>query len=411
MPQTSAPNRWPRRRVALLGTLVAIAATLTVLHTLVKLNIEGDLQGLYLLRGSGGPLLELRDDVYLGEAHRIIGKLEFGWLHDNLLHRNEQHATPHLDYRWNAGNGHGYIHDINPDGTEFVTCLSRFLDSSGRIPRGLFVGGELPTPIYGSTGVKMNETGMAFKKGGNWYHIWCNANEGIAGAASPTKMIYPSEWEFKGSKVLFSSTKQIVIKSSHWASLDGAPVAIDRFLFHTAGDHFITLAIRVTNLGEKPTGFYYVYGDEPWLGDYGTSAGNVGWSGNKLYFYAGTVDPIAYSTAGMADLGNPLSPYEQGRTFSGLANFISWIGMVRPSIVYFANKEGDPHDESEHIPLDSPNNRVIFCQWGPISLPPKQSTNIVMAIGLANRDAKSGRPMQPDLHLNCDEMNRLMETR
>jgi hypothetical protein len=257
----------------------------------------------------------------------------------------------------------------------------------------------------------MNETGMAIKLGGKWFHIWCNANEGIAGGASPTKMIYPSEWDFMGSKVLFSSKRDIVLKSSHRTSLDGVPASIERFLFYKAGARHVLLAIRVTNVGDRPTGFYYVYGDEPWLGDYGTSKGNVGWSNDKLYYYASMVNPVTHSTAGMADLGNPLSPYEQGRQFSGLANFISWIGLVRPAAVYFANREGDPHDESERIPLDSPNNRVIFCQWGPSALAPRQSATILMAIGMADRDQKTGLPVQPNLNMNWDEINTFLENK
>lgn len=390
-------------KICIIGTTVIIS----LLLTFVRVNFQGDLEGLYLLRGAKGSGFELRDDVYLGEAERVIAKAEFRWIHDLLADSSATKAT-HLRYKWNARGGHGYIHNVNPDGTEFIVCLSRFLDSSGKIPRGLFIGGELPQPIYGNDGVRLNETGMAFKKGGRWYHIWCNANEGIANSKSPEKMIYPSEWEFLGSKVLFSSKKEIVLKSSHQTNLDGVPTRIDRFLFHNANDTYVTLAIRIKNIGDTPTGFFYVYGDEPWLGDYGTSAGNVGWTEGKLFHYTGVVDPIAQTTAGMADLGNPFSPYEQGRNFSGLANFMSWIGMVRPSLVYFANKEGDPHDESERIPLDSPNNRVLFAQWGPTKILPQESATIILVIGMANRNPKTGLPTQPKMNFNWDEMNQLM---
>jgi hypothetical protein len=368
------------------------------------------MEGVYLLRGANWWSYELRDDVYLGEAENVIAKIEFRWLHDLLGgYGSKDSNTAHLRYKWNSHGGHGFIHNINPDGTEFVICLSRFLDSSGKIPKGLFIGGELPQPIYGNDGVRLNETGMAVKQGGKWYHIWCNANEGIANTKSPDKMIYPSEWEFLGSKVLFSSKKEVVLKSSHQTKLDGVPTRIDRFLFHNANNKYVILAIRIKNIGDKPTGFFYVYGDEPWLGDYGTSAGNVGWTEGKLYHYTGVVNPIDQTTAGMADLGNPLSPYEKGRNFSGLSNFISWIGMVRPSLVYFANKEGDPHDESEKIPLDSPNNRVIFCQWGPTKLSPQESATIILAIGMADRNPKTGLPTQPKMNLNWDDMNHLMQ--
>jgi hypothetical protein len=396
-------------RSALIKSLI-IGTSLVVFLLLIitRFNFQGDLEGLYLLRGAKSGSFELRDDVYLGEAERVIAKIEFRWIHDLLGTDNSSPNASHLRFKWNASGGHGYIHNKNADGSEFVICLSRFLDSSGKIPRGLFIGGELPQPIYGNDGVRLNETGMAYKQGGRWYHIWCNANEGIANTRTPDKMIYPSEWEFLGSKVLFSSKKEIVLKSSHQTSLDGVPTRIDRFLFHNADNKYVILAIRIKNIGDKPCGFFYVYGDEPWLGDYGTSAGNVGWTEGKLYHYTGVVDPMAQSTAGIADLGNPLSPYEQGRNFSGLANFISWIGMIRPSLVYFANKEGDPHDESEKVPFDSPNNRVIFGQWGPTKLAPQESATIMLAIGMADRNPKTGLPTQPKIKLKWDDMNHLM---
>jgi hypothetical protein len=401
-------NILPKRRHFLTTLLISVICLLILTKT-ITINFQGDMSGLYLLRGVGGKLLELRDDVYLGEAGRVLARLDVNWLHD--LFNSSNGADTRLRYKWNARGGHGYIHSTRTDGTEFVICLSRFLDSSGKMPRGLFIGGELPPTFYGKDGLSLNETGMALQQGNRWYHIWCNANEGIAGGNSPKNMIFPSEWEFLGSKVLFVTQDEIALKSSHRTELDGVPVSIDRYLFFNANNRFLTLSINIKNIGDRPTGYYYVYGDEPWLGDYGTSKGNVGWAKDKLYYYAGIVDPVAHSTAGMADLGNPISPFEQGRDFSGLANFISWIGMVRPSLVYFANKEGDPHEEKERVPLDSPNNRVIFCQWGPVKLLPQESTTITLAIGMAERDKKTGIPVQPELKLDWDAMNKLMNAR
>lgn len=389
----------------ILGGLLSL---LLLASILIKFNLQGDLEGLYVLRGSSWQPFELRDDIYLGESERVLARLEFRWLHD-LLGGEDRKTESHLKYSWNSLKGHGYILDRNPDGTDFIVCLSRFIDSSGKMPQGIFIGGELPQAMYDNKERSLNETGMAFKQGDKWYHIWCNANEGIASAAAPGKMIYPSEWEFLGSKVLFSSKRALVLKSSHQTTLDGVPTQIDRFLFHKASSRFVVLAIRIKNVGDRPTGYYYVYGDEPWLGDYGTSIGNVGWSEGKLHHYADVVDPIKNSTAGMADLGNPLSPYEQGRNFSGLANFISWLGMSRPAIVYFANKEGVPHPATDRIALDSPNNRVIFCQWGPVQLQPQQADTILLAIGMADRNPKTGLPTQPQLNIDWDSLNHLME--
>jgi hypothetical protein len=57
-------------------------------------------------------------------------------------------------------------------------------------------------------------------------------------------------------------------------------------------------------VGQRPAGYFYVYGDEPWVVDYVTSIGNVGWTKDRLLFYEAMIDPKNNSFVGMYDYGN-----------------------------------------------------------------------------------------------------------
>lgn len=389
--------------------VIGIVASLLVaipLFLLVDINIQADFEGVYLLKGEEGKLVEVRDSLYLGEADRLIARIETPRLHAMITHMTPRSAAPHLSCVWNHRRGHGYIHSARSDGSELLICISRFRDSLGRIPKGIFIGGEMPSAFYGDKGVRLNETGFAYRRGGRWYHIWCNANEGIAAGADTNRMIYPSEWVYRGSRVLLDTGQEVAIESRHLTEIDTQPVAIDRFVYHRAADNYLILIIRFRNEGEKPVSFYYVYGDEPWVGNYGSSRGNVGWSPGKFHPYASTVNPVSTNVAGFVDIGNELLPDEREATFTGLANFMGWYGLLRPQLVYFSNKEADVHAESEKIVLDSPQNRVIFAQWAPPELMPGKSCAIILALGLITPERFTLPPAAPEVLIPWETINR-----
>lgn len=388
--------------------VAAIGIFAVLLLVTVKFDIEGDLEGIYLLKGSGFRLLEIKDDVLLGEYDQVIFKKDLPALHELLYHdQDTNRAEPYIKSAWNKGYGHGYIQNFSPDGSRFIICMSRFHDSQGETPKGLFIGGGLPQSRYENGSVLMNETGVAYFNGSRWYHIWCNANEAIAGQNSPTNLLFPSKWEFLGSRVHYATARKIMLQSSHRVMLDGVPAQVDRFLIYRAGDQYFLLFNRVRNVGDKPTGYYFVYGDEPWVGDYGTSMGNVGWTKDRLYYYESIIDPYRNTFAGMYDVGNPVILGERSN-FSEMANFLEWLGDTRPNLVYFSNKEGKISDESARIPLSSRDNRVIFLQWGPRRLLPNQSETIALAIGMATTNPVSRLPIKPTVVVDWPDVNYIL---
>jgi hypothetical protein len=109
----------------------------------------------------------------------------------------------------------------------------------------------------------------------------------------------------------------------------------------------------------------------------------------------------------MFDKGNPLVLGEKG-PFSGMANFIEWVGDVKPDLAYFSNKEGKVNDESARIPLSSRDNRVMFLQWGPRVLSPQQSETSVIAIGMADKASEGMLPTKPDVRIDWSDIHYIM---
>ncbi|RNC71068.1 MAG: hypothetical protein ED859_05190 [Desulfuromonadales bacterium] len=379
-----------RLRVA--GILVLLA--LAVLSSVVRVHLYGHFEGIYVLKTRPG-WVEITDDLIFGDEGRLLFALPaepiIRFLRGDVSHAKD---APYREYEWFRSDGSGFVRAYFPDGTEFLTCMSRFLDSGGNVTKGLFVGGALPFDLKDSRRISQNESGMAFFDGNRWNHLWCNVNESISSWKHPEAALPPSSWRFLGSGVVKETGDELVIASSHEVVLDGEPVRIDRHAFFKSGTRYVALAIRITNTGKSPTGFFYVYGDEPWVGEYGSSAGNVGWVRDRLVPYEGTIDTRAYRWAGYFHYGNEAAG--ESHAYSGFANFIEWQGSLCPDLAYFSNRIGFFAREKDRVPLADANNRVLFLQWGPRLLNPGQSETIILSIGMADRDPRTGFPVKPD---------------
>lgn len=390
------PFHFPRISSKTAFFFVFIVLLATVIIGTIGFNITGDYEGIFLLRGENGALLELKDDIYLGEGNRYIAGLDFEHGKESLFRVFNASPTkePYLYFEWNEKKGDGYVRNYLPDGKQLLTCFSRFIDETHQTESGLFVGGGLPESVIDDDIVKENETGMAFYDGKRWFHIWCNANELIFN--SKGEPLKPSTWKFLGSRILHHDKNKIILESSHEVVVDTIPFRVNRYAYFRAGDPYFVLEVSITNIGNRPVKYIYLYGDEPWLGNYGTSGGNVGWSAEGLYDFAGLVNTKKTNFAGLFDYGN--DAINEGHNFTMTANFIEWFGDIEP-YVYFSNS---PHDadsalsSAKKIPLSS-NTRFIALQWGPRTLLPRQSEVYTMAIGMAGLN---GLPVKPRVDLN-----------
>jgi hypothetical protein len=385
-----------KKRTKAVLLIVIIAILINVIIITVKFDITGNYEGLYLLRGELGALFELKDDFYLGEAYRYIAGVDLYRVKQRLhmLNKHNSAREPYLYYEWNEKVGEGYVRNYLTGGKQLITCFSRFRDEfDNKPPAGLFVGGGLPANVKEDNSVRMNATGMAYYDGLRWYHLWCSANEGIFDNLKP---LYPFTWKYLGSKILHSTATELVLESNHEVLISSIPLLITRRAYFKAGDTFFLLTINIKNIGNRPVTYDYLYGDDPWVGNYGTSGGNVGWSGDGFYYFSGKLNTKKFNYAGYFDLGN--EAIGQRHNFTWAANFIEWFGDIEP-FVYFSNGPFDiPPLNNEKIPLSS-NARFIGINWGARTLKPGQAETYTLAIGMAEHDPQTGFPVKPKVDL------------
>jgi hypothetical protein len=383
-----------KKKTLLLFVLPGILL-LTILAP-VQFTVTGNYEGLFLLKGTDGALFELKDDLYLNEERRYLAgvDLEYGKRFIRGLFTNGSGREPHLDFEWNQRTGAGYVRNYLPNGKQLLTCFSRFIDDNGKATAGLFVGGGLPANVRGDDLTKKNETGMAYFDGVRWFHIWCNVNEAIS-TFSNFESIAPSSWTFLGSDVLHHEGTDLILKSSHEIVIEGVPLHMDRYASFRAGETYFILTIEIENIGNRPATYYYLYGDEPWLGNYGSSAGNVGWAADGLHQYAGRLNTTRDHYAGFFDYGN--DAINEKHDFTMAANFIEWFGNDEP-FVYFSNGPSDRQMNAKKTPLSS-NTRFLGVLWGPKTLQPNQPVIYTLAIGMAGRDPGIAFPIIPDIDL------------
>jgi hypothetical protein len=379
---------------------------LTVLSVLiassVKFKFTNRFEGLFLLKGRNGKPFVLKNDLYLGDGHRLIYGLDLGWMKTYRSYNKLIENAPCLYFEWDEKDGRGFVRNFLPGGERITTSFSRFSYAQKQSDigmdidmQGLFVGGGLPAIVAENKEVTLNETGMAYWNGKRWYHLWCSVNEGIAPASTKVQL-NPSKWKFLGSKVLMGSSHSLAITSAHEIDLDGQPLKMDRTAYFRAGKKYFILSIRIKNIGTEPVSYYYTYGDEPWVGNFGTSAGNIGWVKDAFIKRVQFVDTDKYQFAGFYDCGNDL--VNQSHVYTYIANFIEWFGPNVPN-VYFSNGPGDYPPENGVGDVLKSDERFIALQWGPQTLAPGKTAVYAMAIGMAENDPKTGLPVKPEIKL------------
>lgn len=362
--------------------LIAILVATVSLWQPVRINLQGHWYGLYLLKGEGRAVLTVQDDLLFGDGSRLLLSIPLPSLHA-LLRPAAAHTgdESYLDLDWDAKNGSGSLRSVFADHSEMHFYFSRALGDAGQIKHGLFIGGSLPEGATGEDQESQNDSGIAYFDGRRTWHLWCNANEALIPVDRSQPARQTGDWRFLGSQVEVQSPRRVVISSRHAVEIDGIPLEIVRHASFRAGEHFVELDISIRNPGRSPARYLYTYGDEPWLGDYGSSDGNVGWTEAGQVTTESLIDLPRTRYAGMINLNY------------GLANFIDWERGESPSLGCFSNSIGRV-DPTHHRPLTS-NERFIGLQWGPRLLRPGEEQSIRLVIGLAEIDPTRGQPHLP----------------
>ena len=373
----------------IVGSLAAAAVISLVVWSSVDFSFRGHMEGIYLLKNPAGHSLRIADDVYLGEEDILIAGVNFEGLH-KFLNMKWNHDRPYLEVEWDKADGTGYVRNYLGGDKVLMTEFSRYADNSGKDKtHGLFIGGALPEALLDA---RVNNSGMSYFDGERWSHIWCNTNEGIGSSISPHRYP-PGSWHFLGSRIVSRTAEHVVLLSEHQLAVDGVLLRMERTVEMTAGTPDLNLTVRIYNPGNDVANYFYYYGDEPWLGDFGSASGDVGWVDGRLVEYEEYLDPKRVSYAGIADYGS--SVLGEGHNYSHAANFIAWLGPDKPDIAFFANQyRGLTLGAGAPVPLQG-DSRSIGMYWGPEILSPGQEQIFKLAIGMAEHNPATGLPRIP----------------
>lgn len=373
-PHASEGARPPARRRTVVALLLALALAALFLGT-TQVTLKGRWYGIYLLRSGSGRPFELKDDLKLGDGPRLLGGVSFSPLREFLARGREGKERLELD--WDEEAGGGVVSNYLKGGEMLQTSLGRFVDSEGRTPAGLFVGGAIADV---ASSREQNQSGMALRDSSGWHHVWCNVNELLVLYGSGRR-VFPGDWTFRGSRLLVESQDRVVIESDSALSASGVELRMERYAYFKAGVPWFRLGINILNVGDAPVTLAFGYGDEPWVGEFGSAEGNVGWSTQGVHDVVTWMDPAQSPGAGILDLK------------SGLANFIAWEGSL-PDRVYFGNHAGTPEASEFGQPLTS-NEVFIGLEWLNRTIEPGEVLSLGLTIGVAVA-GPDGKPTFPE---------------
>jgi len=332
------------------------------------LHVSTNSAVIYVLKDDSG--LRIAKNITFSEAESLVYRFDatplFNWIFEEIASATNR---AYLDVEFDEENGKGVLKEFRPDGSVLEVALSRF-DGEGISPSGLIIGGDFPP---GDSEMHREGGGMALYDGSRWIHLWCTANEGIAASGGGT--VYETwKWKYLSGRIVKETFDEILLESKHAVFINGVPVKITRWLGMKAGEDHLTLRIQVMNTGSSALLFDYAYGDEPWVGLFGSSEGEIGWHEGGWITRESYIDPLKYPVVGFSDIGNSEAGEES--TYTGYSNFIQWMGPV-PSQVYFSN---DFYRVTNRV-LDSPDNRVLNIVWKNQFLAPGQEWNFGLRIG------------------------------
>jgi hypothetical protein len=354
------------------------------------LHFTSSNSAIYFVRGEAGGF-DIKRDLFIEDADRLIFKIDFNGVFAKMKRELAvARHKPTLELTWDRDDGVGGIKSFRPDGTILSMAFSRYRDDVGPVG-GLFLGGDL------SVGDSLrsedsNTSGFGYFDGKDWFHIWCASNEGFSITGTKTAVV-PSLWKYLGSRVLKNTQDEVMVESRHETTVENSLIRMTRLVSMKADEDYFVLRVKFTNASPNVISYNYAYGDEPWIGRFGTSEGDVGWYDGGVVNYEKFISPVKHSYAGFWDIGNDAAN-EGHDGYTGYANFVEWLSPT-PSYVFFANSFEDCCDESTS--LSDEYNRILDIVWLNHMLMPGESRDHTMAVGMAKVDDSGSLPVKPEV--------------
>lgn len=299
---------------------------------------------------------------------------------------------PRLQSLWDPATGRGEVRHFYASGDILRTC---FHCEHRGYTGGLIIGNESGSGM----GLYPRQPIRGFKM----INVFCAQDESIWDLDQNKEYTYGWSENFGTGgdgerlvygrgRVLEDTGNLLVLQSEN----SGGCYRVTKVAHTRAGARWWILATRVTNSCDKPVRFHFFSGDDPWLGMYRSSDGDVGWTLQGLVRQEMALGLGLFTAGGLYDLGNrALGQKEAG--FSNQANFFLLDPAVPLSdLALFANafahslKDVDPKR-----PLDNKTLTALNLGWIQRTLQPGQGFTTAMALGLAHTGEPGEIPRLP----------------
>jgi len=299
---------------------------------------------------------------------------------------------PALENRWDPATGRGDVVHALSGGDLLRTC---FHCEHAGYTGGLVIGNESGSGM----GFYPKEPIRGFRE----INAWCAQDESLWDLDQQVEYTYGwsenvgtgsdgERLEYRGGRVLADDGEHLVLGSSN----AGGCYRVDKVASTRAGVRWWVLATRISNTCDHPVRFDLYSGEDPWIGRYRSSEGDVGWTPEGFVPYETALGPGRFTAGGMIDLG---TVGEGEGHFSGQANFLALDPATPPpDVVTFANRFAHGPDEVDpERPLDNQSLTALNLVWRERTLAPGEAFTTAFALGLADAGSPGTIPAAPIL--------------
>jgi hypothetical protein len=299
-----------------------------------------------------------------------------------------------FDMGWDPATGRGKVVEHKDSGDRLATC---FHCGYPGYTGGLVIGN------FGGPGMGLYP--RVPLRGYSEINVFCAQDESLWDRDEEVEYTYGwsenfgdgpdgKRLEYKGGKILINDGHQLALASEN----AGGCYRVHKTVYTQEGWDAWVIATKVTNICDHPARFHFHSGDDPWLGLYSSSDGDVGYAQDHIvrkeeFFVAGRL-----TAGGLYDLGNSeLGQTDQG--FSNQANFFALDpALPLPDFTAIANRfahtAAEVHPDK---PLDNKSMTALNMGWRDRVLASGESFTMAVALGLARTGAPGSLPTVPSL--------------
>jgi len=286
--------------------------------------------------------------------------------------------------RWRPETGKGDVVQRLPGGDLLRTCFHvGYAGYTGGLVIGAYNGSGLGLyprrPIRGFRRINVfcaqDESILDRKSGKELTYGW---SENIGKGPDGERLAYVR------GRVLERGPQRVVLQSEN----AGGCYRVTKVATARRGARFWIIATRITNRCKEPVRLDLFTGDDPWIGLYRSSDGDVGWSVERgILRNEAAFGPGRFTAGGLYDLGNRALGQKEGG-FSNQANFFALDpALPLPDVVLLANRFAHRRGEIDpRRPLDNKSLTALNLGWTDRTLPPGGGLTVALALGLARTD-------------------------